>query len=84
MKQLPTWYFRTEHFWLEYPQWRLIPDLKAYYLLQSAYWIQQLMVLALRLEKPRKDFPELIAHHIVTLWLIGYVPRLMSISFQLY
>lgn len=56
----------------------MIPDLKRYYLMHSAYWCQQLIVLLLRLEKPRKDYAELVAHHIVTLWLIGYVPRFIQ------
>lgn len=51
----------------------MIPDLKRYYLLHSAYWCQQLIVLLLRLEKPRKDYAELVTHHFVTLWLIGYI-----------
>ncbi len=52
------------------------PELKRYYLMQSAYWCQQLLVLVLGLEKPRKDYLELVAHHIVTLWLVGYAaPR---------
>ena len=38
-----------------------------------SYWIQQLLILALKIEKPRKDFNELVAHHFVTLWLIGLV-----------
>lgn len=46
--------------------------LKVYYLLQFAYWLQQMLVLVLRLEKPRSDFNELIVHHLVTLWLIGW------------
>lgn len=50
----------------------MLPALKRYYLMHLSYWIQQLVVLALRIEKPRKDFKELVAHHIVTLWLIGY------------
>jgi very-long-chain ceramide synthase len=45
-------------------------ELKRYYLMQSAYWVQQLIVLVLGLEKPRKDYYELVAHHIVTIWLI--------------
>lgn len=57
-----------------YPHWDMLPDLKRYYLMQSAYWCQQLIVLLLRLEKPRKDYSELVAHHFVTLWLVGYVP----------
>lgn len=50
----------------------MLPELKHYQLMQAAYWCQQLIVLVLRLEKPRKDYHELIAHHLVTLWLIGY------------
>ena len=50
----------------------MIPVLKAYYLTQAAYWCQQLLVLLLGLEKPRKDYMEYAAHHFVTLWLVGY------------
>lgn len=49
------------------------PNLKRYYLMQAAYWCQQFIVLVLGLEKPRKDYRELVAHHFVTLWLVGYV-----------
>ena len=49
------------------------PDLKRYYLMQFSYWLQQLVVLVLGLEKPRKDYLELVIHHFVTLWLVGYV-----------
>lgn len=38
------------------------PELKAYYLLQLSFWLQQALVMLLRLEKPRKDYYELIAH----------------------
>ena len=48
-------------------------ELKAYYLIQFAYWLQQLLVLMLGLEKPRSDYRALVAHHFVTVWLIGYV-----------
>lgn len=72
MQQLPTWWFRTEYFWLNYPHWDIKPMMKTYYLLQSAYWLQQMAVLVLRIEKPRKDFNELVAHHFITLHLIGW------------
>ncbi|KAE8228466.1 hypothetical protein CF326_g6601 [Tilletia indica] len=65
-----SWWYKFEHFWLKYPHWLLRPELKAYYLLQAAYWTQQALVMLLRLEKPRKDYYELVAHHLVTLWLI--------------
>jgi hypothetical protein len=57
----------------DYPHWDMTPELKAYYLMQAAYWCQQLIVMLLRLEKPRSDYSELVAHHFVTLWLIGLV-----------
>ncbi|KAI0032044.1 longevity assurance proteins LAG1/LAC1 [Vararia minispora EC-137] len=56
----------------EYPHWQMIPELKTYYLVQAAYWCQQLIVMVMGLEKPRKDYSALVAHHIVTLWLIGW------------
>jgi len=39
--------------------------------MQMSYWIQQLLVLVLGLEKPRKDYAEYVAHHMVTIWLVG-------------
>ncbi|KAE9389631.1 longevity assurance proteins LAG1/LAC1 [Gymnopus androsaceus JB14] len=72
MTQLPTWWFRTEAFWIDYPHWDMKPELKRYYLMQMAYWIQQLLILVLRLEKPRSDHNEYVAHHIVTIWLVGW------------
>jgi len=70
MRELPTWWFKTEHFWIGYPHWEMPGKLKTYYLMQMAYWLQQFLVLVLRIEAPRKDWKELIAHHVVTLWLI--------------
>ncbi len=55
----------------DYPHWDMKPELKCYYLVQMAYWWQQLIVMVLGLEKPRKDYRELVAHHCVTLWLVG-------------
>ncbi|KAN0065711.1 sphingosine N-acyltransferase lag1 [Thecaphora frezii] len=67
-----SWWYKLEHLWLKYPHWQMRPELKLYYLLQFSYWLQQALVMLLRLEKPRKDYYELIAHHLVTLWLIGW------------
>jgi very-long-chain ceramide synthase len=44
--------------------------LKPYYLLQTAFWLQQSMLLGLGVEKPRRDFYEFVAHHIITLWMV--------------
>ncbi|GAA5865293.1 hypothetical protein JCM8547_005047 [Rhodosporidiobolus lusitaniae] len=72
MSKQPTWWYKTEHFWLEYPHWRMDGALKSYYLLQFSYWLQQMIILVMGLEKPRSDFKELVIHHIVTLWLVGW------------
>ncbi|KDN47739.1 LAG1-domain-containing protein [Tilletiaria anomala UBC 951] len=72
MKSQDNWWYQLEHLWLKYPHWQMRPELKYYYLLQLSYWLQQAFVMLLRLEKPRKDYYELVAHHLVTLWLIGW------------
>ncbi|KAL7272016.1 sphingosine N-acyltransferase lag1 [Rhizina undulata] len=71
MYNTPIWYFNTTAFYEKYPHYTHTADFKAYYLLQAAYWSQQAIVLMLQLEKPRKDFKELVMHHVVTLALIG-------------
>ncbi|KIY44123.1 LAG1-domain-containing protein [Fistulina hepatica ATCC 64428] len=70
MSTLPTWWFKTEYYWIDYPHWDMKSELKRYYLIQSARWLHELLIMILGVEKPRKDFFELILHHIVTLWLI--------------
>ncbi|GAA5995755.1 uncharacterized protein JCM10292_004725 [Rhodotorula paludigena] len=72
MSRQPSWWYQTEHFWLGYPHWRMDGVLKSYYLLQFSYWLQQMIILVMGLEKPRTDFVELVIHHIVTLWLVGW------------
>ncbi|KAG8530467.1 uncharacterized protein KY384_004970 [Bacidia gigantensis] len=70
MSRTPVWYFNTEGMYETYPHKSHDALFKAYYLLQASYWAQQAIVLCLQLEKPRKDFKELVGHHIVTLVLI--------------
>ncbi|MCO5596178.1 hypothetical protein L7F22_050238 [Adiantum nelumboides] len=67
-----SWWYQMEHLWVKYPHWMMRSELKVYYLLQFSYWMQQALVMLLRLEAPRKDYYELIAHHLVTLWLVGW------------
>ncbi|CCA67019.1 related to longevity-assurance protein LAG1 [Serendipita indica DSM 11827] len=83
---MPTWFYRTEYFWINYPHWQMPGTLKVYYLLQTAYWTQQFLVLVLKLEKPRSDYAELVAHHVVTLWLIfwSYLVNLTYIGNAVY
>ncbi|OBA17869.1 uncharacterized protein OGAPODRAFT_15936 [Ogataea polymorpha] len=71
MKQTPMWYFNTRAFYENYPHLANFYLFKFYYLAQAAFWAQQSVVLILQLEKPRKDFKELVFHHVVTMLLIG-------------
>ncbi|GAB7339575.1 hypothetical protein MBLNU457_6179t1 [Dothideomycetes sp. NU457] len=70
MSRTPVWYFNTTGMMEGFPHRTHEAAFKAYYLLQGSYWAQQGIVLVLLLEKPRKDFKELVLHHLVTLTLI--------------
>ncbi|KAI6269196.1 hypothetical protein MCOR27_009845 [Pyricularia oryzae] len=71
MSRTPVWYFNTHGMYENFPHKTHEACFKFYYLFQAAYWAQQAIVLVLGMEKPRKDFKELIAHHIVSLALIA-------------
>ncbi|KAK3996044.1 TLC domain-containing protein [Cladorrhinum sp. PSN332] len=71
MSRTPVWYFNTTGMYESYPHKTHDALFKFYYLFQAAYWAQQAIVLLLGMEKPRKDFKELVGHHIVSLALIG-------------
>jgi acyl-CoA-dependent ceramide synthase len=71
MSRTNIWYFNTTAFFEGFPHRSHEAVFKAYYLLEASYWAQQAIVLLLQLEKPRKDFKELVGHHIITLALIA-------------
>lgn len=71
MSHSPIWYFETRPMYEGFPHRTHSAIFKAYYLVQASYWMQQALVLLLQLEKPRKDFRELVAHHLITLGLIA-------------
>ncbi|KAF7540113.1 hypothetical protein G7Z17_g12268 [Cylindrodendrum hubeiense] len=71
MSLTPVWYFNTAGMYEGFPHTTHLAPVKFYYLLEAAYWAQQAIVLVLGMEKPRKDFKELVGHHIVSLSLIA-------------
>ncbi|KAJ5787346.1 TRAM1-like protein [Penicillium paradoxum] len=71
MRQTPVWYFNTRGMYELFPHRTHAAEFKFYYLFEAAYWAQQAVVMLLGMEKRRKDFFELVAHHIVTLALIA-------------
>ncbi|KAF2122583.1 TLC domain-containing protein [Lophiotrema nucula] len=70
MSRSPVWYFNTTAMYENFPHKTHEALFKAYYLMQASYWAQQMIVLLLALEAPRKDYKELVAHHFITLALI--------------
>ncbi|OJJ45097.1 hypothetical protein ASPZODRAFT_70314 [Penicilliopsis zonata CBS 506.65] len=71
MRSTPVWYFNTRGMYELYPHRMHSAAVKGYYLLQAAYWAQQALVMVLGLERPRRDYAELVGHHLVTLALIA-------------
>lgn len=72
MKHTPgLWYFETRGMYESFPHKTHGAVFKFYYLFQAAFWVQQAIVMVLGQEKRRKDFRELIMHHIITISLIG-------------
>ncbi|KAH9906251.1 longevity assurance proteins LAG1/LAC1 [Xylariomycetidae sp. FL2044] len=71
MSRTPIWYFNTTAMYENFPHKTHDAYFKFYYLFQAAYWAQQLIVMLLGMEKRRKDFNQLVGHHIVSLMLIG-------------
>ncbi|EGX96311.1 ceramide synthase membrane component (LAG1), putative [Cordyceps militaris CM01] len=71
MSRTPVWYYNTTGMYADFPHRTHEAVVKFYYLLEAAYWAQQAIVLILGLEKPRKDYYELVGHHVVSLALIG-------------
>lgn len=86
MHQTDLWLFRTDTMYRTYPDLTNEYLYKVFYLGQAAFWTQQASVLVLQLEKPRKDFKELILHHIVTLALIwlSYVFHFTKMGLAVY
>ncbi|KAI8595146.1 TLC domain-containing protein [Dissophora ornata] len=74
LRNSPVWnswsfWFKPAAFFEGYPHTQLPHIMLWYYYVQLAFWLQQIFVL--HVEVPRKDFWALMAHHTVTLLLIG-------------
>ncbi|OAD76436.1 hypothetical protein PHYBLDRAFT_4109, partial [Phycomyces blakesleeanus NRRL 1555(-)] len=67
MYNSPHW-FDTTHYWIDYPHIFISRITKYYYLMQTAFWFQQIYVL--HVEKKRKDHLAMLLHHIITIILL--------------
>jgi acyl-CoA-dependent ceramide synthase len=59
---------RTQYFFIGYPHTQLKPITKWYYLSQTSFWLSQ--IVTINIEKKRKDYVQMFAHHIITSLLI--------------
>ena len=75
-----SYWLNFEELWSTWPSRQISGELKWYYLVQLSFWLQQL--LAINLEKRRKDFGQMFLHHVVTSFLmyIAYAYRWTKVA----
>lgn len=75
----PYW-LNFRELWASWPTREVDGQLKWYFLVQLSFWLQQL--LAINLEKPRKDYAQMFTHHVVTslLMYVCYAYRYTNIG----
>jgi acyl-CoA-dependent ceramide synthase len=83
MRGTPVWFFNMPGLFVGFPHRTLDAGFKAFYLIQSANWVQQAAVTFLGLEKARKDTAVMVSHHIVTLTAIPLIYNAHMTSFAL-
>lgn len=64
----PHW-LNTSYYWIDYPHILISRQTKTYYLMQLAFWVQQ--VYTIHIEKRRKDHFAMVTHHFITIILIA-------------
>ncbi|KAG2205549.1 hypothetical protein INT47_005924 [Mucor saturninus] len=64
----PHW-LNTSYYWIDYPHILISRQTKTYYLMQLAFWVQQ--VYTIHIEKRRKDHFAMVTHHFITILLIA-------------
>lgn len=55
--------------WTNFPTREMTSLMKSYYLLQLAFWLQQILVI--NFEKRRKDYFQMLTHHLITSVLLA-------------
>ncbi|OCL10728.1 longevity assurance proteins LAG1/LAC1 [Glonium stellatum] len=62
------YWFNLKEMWTHWPIRRMDGLFKWYYLVQFAFWLQQILVV--NVEERRKDYAQMFTHHIITITLI--------------
>ncbi|KAF9922761.1 sphingosine N-acyltransferase lag1 [Mortierella alpina] len=68
MYNSPYW-MNTDHYFIGYPHAEMCGGLKAYYLMELGFWVQQIYVV--NTDSKRKDYLAMLLHHVITCTLIG-------------
>ena len=63
------YWLNLREMWTDFPTRSMDGLMKWYYLVQLAFWLQQILVI--NLEERRKDHWQMFTHHIVTILLIS-------------
>jgi len=66
---LPTKVLNPVDVWKNYPHTPLAGPVKFYYLVQTAFYLHQMLIL--QAEARRKDHAQMMAHHVITVGLLG-------------
>lgn len=68
------YFFNLPEMWADFPTRTMTGLFKWYYLVQFAFWVQQIVVV--NIEEKRKDYSQMFSHHIITcllmFWSYGY------------
>ncbi|KAM3086832.1 Sphingosine N-acyltransferase lag1 [Clarireedia jacksonii] len=72
------YWLANKQIWASWPQREMSGTFKWYYLVQLAFWFQQILVI--HIEKRRKDHTQMLTHHIITCSLISvtYIAKIMK------
>ena len=62
------YWLNLRELWTHFPTRSMAMPLKWYYLVQFAFWIQQIIVV--NIEERRKDYSQMLTHHIITCFLV--------------
>ncbi|KAF2730156.1 longevity assurance proteins LAG1/LAC1 [Polyplosphaeria fusca] len=62
------YWLNLRELWTDFPDTAMSASMKRYYLIQYAFWIQQILVI--NIEKRRKDYWQMLTHHLITCALI--------------
>lgn len=62
------YWLNMRHMWTDWPNREMDGLSKWYYLVQFAFWLQQILVV--NIEERRKDYAQMFTHHIITSALI--------------